>query len=181
MKTQLYRHFDKDGTLLYVGISLSAIYRLSQHGDHSEWFNSISRVEIESFETREMAIEAEARAIFNEKPKHNIMRPRRQKILNEIAIQELFEYELKRSEMSNEELTGRVVKFNILYSFSEVASMLGIGGKTLHRLIEEKKIGCILLPARDGLSAHGNPFKPKQAISGWQVISYLESLHNAPF
>jgi hypothetical protein len=43
----LYRHFDKDGTLLYVGISLSAINRLGQHKDNAHWFSSIKRVEIE--------------------------------------------------------------------------------------------------------------------------------------
>jgi hypothetical protein len=29
-RTSLYRHFDADGTLLYVGISLSALVRLGQ-------------------------------------------------------------------------------------------------------------------------------------------------------
>lgn len=30
---QLYRHYDPAGALLYIGISLSAVARLSQHGD----------------------------------------------------------------------------------------------------------------------------------------------------
>ena len=180
MKTHLYRHFDKNGALLYVGISLSALNRLGQHCDHSAWYNSISRVEIETFEARELALEAEAKAIFNEKPKHNIMQPRKRNIMSEIARRNAEQYEIKRSEMSKEELTGRVVKFDIFYTYSEVASVLGISRQTLLKLIEAKKIGKIVLPARDGLSAHGTPFKPKEVISGWQLISYLESLHNAP-
>jgi len=180
MKTHLYRHFDKDGALLYVGISLNALNRLGQHSDHSDWYNSISRVEIEVLDTREMALDAEAKAIFDEKPKHNIMQPRKKNILVELARQNQIEYKINRIEMSKEELTGRVVKFNVLYSLQEVASFLHIGSQTVRKLIEEKKLGSIMLPPRDGLSAHKTPFKPKEAVSGWQLISYLESLHNIP-
>lgn len=180
MKTHLYRHFDKHGALLYVGVSLNTLIRLGQHGDHSHWYDSIARVEIETFETRQKALEAEARAIFEEKPKHNVMQPRKKNIMAELARRDANKYEIKRSEMSKEELTGTVVKFNILYSIAEVASLLKTGTSTVRKLIDEKKIGSIILPAREGRSAHGNPFKPKEAISGWQVIGYLESLHGHP-
>lgn len=72
MLCQLYRHYDADDNLLYVGISLSALMRLMQHRDSSDWFLSISKVTIENFPTREKALEAETNAIVNEKPKHNI-------------------------------------------------------------------------------------------------------------
>src|SRR5438067_656371 len=39
--TQLYRHFDADGTLLYVGISLSALQRLRGHRA-AEWIDRIT-------------------------------------------------------------------------------------------------------------------------------------------
>ena len=39
----LYRHFAADGSLLYVGISLSALNRLGQHKQNAEWFDKISR------------------------------------------------------------------------------------------------------------------------------------------
>jgi predicted GIY-YIG superfamily endonuclease len=67
----LYRHFDKDGILLYVGISLSAIHRLSQHRTSSSWVASIESVRIEKFETRKDAVDAEKSAIISEHPKHN--------------------------------------------------------------------------------------------------------------
>ena len=51
----LYRHFTADGTLLYVGISLSALNRLGQHRQNAEWFDKIARVEIEHFPTRAAA------------------------------------------------------------------------------------------------------------------------------
>jgi hypothetical protein len=68
----LCRHFDFEGRLLYVGISLSALTRLAQHRRESYWYDHIARVEIEHFETREEALEAEAEAIRHEKPLHNI-------------------------------------------------------------------------------------------------------------
>lgn len=70
-KTALYRHFDRDGTLLYVGVSMAALHRLAQHRDRSGWFESISNVTIEYFGTRQEAIEAECSAIKNETPKFN--------------------------------------------------------------------------------------------------------------
>jgi GIY-YIG catalytic domain-containing protein len=68
----LYRHFDADGTLLYVGISLSALNRLGQHKQNAEWFDKIARVAIEKFPTRAAALEAEHNAIKEEKPLYNV-------------------------------------------------------------------------------------------------------------
>lgn len=70
-KTDLYRHFDADGELLYVGISLSAIGRLSQHKSTAHWADKIASVTVESFSTREQAVEAERIAIETEQPLHN--------------------------------------------------------------------------------------------------------------
>lgn len=70
--TQLYRHFDNGGTLLYVGISLHAVKRLSEHDGSSSWYKDISHVTIEHFPDRKAAETAEKKAIKNEKPRHNI-------------------------------------------------------------------------------------------------------------
>ncbi len=70
-RTQLYRHFDCNGVLLYVGVSLSALHRLSKHRKHAHWFNQIKRVEIEDFETREEALAAEGDAIVRRLKRHN--------------------------------------------------------------------------------------------------------------
>jgi hypothetical protein len=69
--TYLYRHFDAEGRLLYVGISLSAVHRLAQHRA-SAWFASIATVTIETFPSRAGAAEAERLAIQTEGPLHNI-------------------------------------------------------------------------------------------------------------
>ena len=70
-KTALYRHFDKDGQLLYVGISLSHVARLSQHRDGSPWYEDIAHVTIEWHKTRVDAELAETTAIGREAPKYN--------------------------------------------------------------------------------------------------------------
>ena len=71
--TALYRHFDADGRLLYVGISLNAIARLTQHRLTAHWFRSIARIEIEWHESRELAEAAEREAIKQERPAHNVV------------------------------------------------------------------------------------------------------------
>jgi excinuclease UvrABC nuclease subunit len=74
--TDLYRHWDKDHVLLYVGISLSAMHRLRQHKETSKWFSEIVSVTIERFETRTEAMAAERKAIKSENPKYNIQHRR---------------------------------------------------------------------------------------------------------
>jgi DNA-binding XRE family transcriptional regulator/predicted GIY-YIG superfamily endonuclease len=68
--TALYRHFDSDGRLLYVGIALNVFRRTREH-ESSSWFASIQRIEVEHFSSRKDAEAAERAAIKNEKPVYN--------------------------------------------------------------------------------------------------------------
>lgn len=70
-KTALYRHYNDQGELLYVGISLNPIRRVQQH-ENSAWWDEITRIEIERYENRRLALEAETAAIASEKPVHNV-------------------------------------------------------------------------------------------------------------
>jgi hypothetical protein len=70
-KTALYRHFDSAGTLLYVGISISAANRLSQHMHGSPWAREIASMTIEHHDSRAAAEAAERVAIKAEKPLWN--------------------------------------------------------------------------------------------------------------
>lgn len=76
-KTALYRHFDAAHSLLYIGISLSAVQRLKQHMGDKEWAGDIAAVTVEHFDTREDALDAERKAIQNEKPRWNIAHNKR--------------------------------------------------------------------------------------------------------
>jgi predicted GIY-YIG superfamily endonuclease len=71
MKTTLYRHWDKDDNLLYIGISLSKLQRLGQHSRNASWFDKITKVTMESFPTRKVALQKEKEAIITEYPIHN--------------------------------------------------------------------------------------------------------------
>tara|TARA_B100001559_G_scaffold270296_2_gene238257 strand:- start:23 stop:589 length:567 start_codon:yes stop_codon:yes gene_type:complete len=70
-KTALYR-FWLDDELLYVGISLNVFARISQHKRDKDWFDQITNITVEHFDTREKALDAEAKAIKEESPKYNI-------------------------------------------------------------------------------------------------------------
>jgi len=69
----LYRHFDKSGNLLYVGISMSVLNRIAQHERSSKWFSNIDHISIQKFESRALAEKAEQIIIKAEKPFHNIV------------------------------------------------------------------------------------------------------------
>lgn len=70
-KTTLYRYFDENGKLLYVGITGDNTKRQSQHRRSSFWFGQIASATFEHYETREEALDAESIAIEKEKPAHN--------------------------------------------------------------------------------------------------------------
>lgn len=74
-RTALYRHFDSDGNLLYVWITFQIIARTSSHSRHARWYERVSNIKVEWFDTREEAAQAEMIAILDEAPEFNICRP----------------------------------------------------------------------------------------------------------
>lgn len=71
--TALYRHYDKDDNLLYIGISLSSIGRYQTHRNQSHWAKYSVKMTTEWFDTRKLAEDAEKKAITQERPLHNII------------------------------------------------------------------------------------------------------------
>lgn len=67
----LYRHFDADDQLLYVGISIRPGARLSEHLAGSHWADQIANVSLEWFDDIVSAFNAERAAILGEGPLHN--------------------------------------------------------------------------------------------------------------
>jgi hypothetical protein len=74
MSACIYRCYDKEGNLLYVGLSRDAIIRSAAHSAQSAWYPNVAVMKIEKFSSREDAEEAERRAIAAENPLHNKMR-----------------------------------------------------------------------------------------------------------
>lgn len=79
MATNLYRHFDSAGRLLYVGIAKNALARLSGHKVTASWFSEIASVTVEHFSRRRDAERAERKAIREEGPLFNTVRYPRKK------------------------------------------------------------------------------------------------------
>lgn len=69
--TIVYRHYDKDGNLMYVGQSMKVLYRQMQHASSSHWYDDVTKITLERFPDVSLAKIAERNAIRNEKPLHN--------------------------------------------------------------------------------------------------------------
>lgn len=159
MNAQLYRHFDAEDKLLYVGISLSSLHRLGQHKDHSHWFNQISRVTIENFSDRKLAMDAEREAIRKEKPIHN--RIRYDNVITPPCNA------INNSELN---MVSKIVNFKPTYSAYEVAGVLGITELAVKKLISKKEIGSYELVGKTG--------KIRFRVTGWHLLEYVEHLKN---
>lgn len=71
MDEVLYRFFDDEERLLYVGISSNWQQRLKQHYRDSEFHYQATKITLERYETREEVVAAEIRAIQTENPVYN--------------------------------------------------------------------------------------------------------------
>lgn len=67
----LYRFWDKNNTLLYIGISNNFLGRITQHTSTAEWFPQASYVTLEHFDSRLEVEQAEKNAIKSELPLYN--------------------------------------------------------------------------------------------------------------
>lgn len=159
----LYRHYAADDTLLYVGVSLSAVYRLAQHRQTSDWFGDIARVAIEKFPSRAEALSAETKAIQTENPKHNVVKRKRTR---PASMEDALFSDSPAHETSALEIVERVVRLAPLYTIDDAALLLKLRPTSIRRLVEAKRLGHIMLPGR---------IKPRMYITGWQIIAFLEN------
>ena len=67
----LYRHWDAEGRLLYVGRTHDLHTRHLTHRSSSPWFGEIAEITIQAFDSRWEAAKAERVAIHTENPLHN--------------------------------------------------------------------------------------------------------------
>lgn len=180
-KTDLYRHFDENGTLLYVGVSLSAMHRLGQHKEHSHWYERIKNVTIEKFETRESALHAETMAIVHEKPEYNIAKKAiAQKIRKQIEEEErqkqIEEEEKQKHRKDKELLLRRFVWFNPFYSVRETADILRVSEPTIKSLIESNRLGAVIIGEKQVNGRWGIKTRRRYGVTGWQLIDFIETM-----
>ena len=163
----LYRHFDEWGNLLYVGVSLSTIQRLSQHKHQSHWFNSIQTITIQQFSSREEVLEAERIAIQKEEPEHNLNLNLFKNGTPPIITED-------KREDSRVSLTNHIVDFKEIYSLEDVAHLFNVGHLTIKKWCEHGKLGYIVLSKK--WSDRYKKWQLKKRITGWQLIDFIENL-----
>jgi excinuclease UvrABC nuclease subunit len=83
----LYRFYNAQGEMLYVGITKFFEPRLKQHYKNAEWFFETASVRLEHFKTRQQVEQAETRAIVEEQPLYNIAKnPDKETALDKLAL-----------------------------------------------------------------------------------------------
>lgn len=71
-RTAVYRLFNSEGTLLYIGVARNPSERMKFHQQFKKWWAEVSRTTEEWFDSRALALGAEAVAIREECPLYNI-------------------------------------------------------------------------------------------------------------
>lgn len=72
--TAVYRLFDADNVLLYVGITHDLKVRLPDHRCRKAWWPEVGHVSVDWCPDRSEALHQEARAVAFEKPRHNVLK-----------------------------------------------------------------------------------------------------------
>jgi predicted GIY-YIG superfamily endonuclease len=78
MNQTLYRMWDEQGQLLYVGITLNLVSRFRDHEVSKAWWGEVATITLAAFQDRESVESAEREAIINENPRYNIMHTSRE-------------------------------------------------------------------------------------------------------
>lgn len=71
----VYRFFDSSGDLLYVGLTNDTDRRFEQHAALKPWWPEVDRIEVDWFNVRFEAEANESVAIWQERPRYNILSP----------------------------------------------------------------------------------------------------------
>lgn len=71
--TTLYRFYNSNDALLYVGISEKGPERWKAHRKDKPWWTDVARTTTEHYNTRTEALDAERAAIIAEHPRHNVV------------------------------------------------------------------------------------------------------------
>lgn len=176
MATVLYRAFNQSDDLLYVGISLRAAQRVHEHKKLSGWFQEVSRLEFEWFETRQSALVAEREAIKSERPKYN-KHHNGKKSEQEICEDDFDKDELS-FDISGEKVAFRKHKLKPLYKVSEVADLFSVSASRVKDWIETDKIGAIVI-AEHWRHVRGHEEKvliKDYRVSGWQILDFIDAM-----
>lgn len=71
--SSVYRIYNADGELIYVGVAYSPKVRVSFHRNNKPWGGEIARHEVDWYDTREAAEAAEEQQIADAWPRYNVL------------------------------------------------------------------------------------------------------------
>ena len=157
----LYRQFDKNDNLLYVGVSLSVIQRLSQHKTCSPWYHKIAKITVETFNSRKEVLAAEKKAILEEHPRYNKYRPKPKL------------KEKTKAQNSRDNLTRQIVEFKPTYTVAEASQLLHVSILQIKEWVDSGQMGAIITSKY--FDSRFQKESKKRMITGWQMIDFLEN------
>jgi len=70
--THLYRLFDDEDRLLYVGVTEHLEQRVAHHRRRQSWGDRIARVQLDHFTPEDFPFTVEQQVILAERPLHNV-------------------------------------------------------------------------------------------------------------
>ena len=171
--TTLYRYYDEQDKLLYVGITKRPRRRTKEHSAFSKWFTQAKKCTFEHFESRREALSAEFKAIKKEKPKSNITH-------NHENWRELDKQKVKISSSLNDVedsklyVTGRVVCTNPLMDPGSAARILDVSKAIVRSAIDsgQLKTTTVYYKWREKTMS-------REYITGWDLLNYVDDLRNS--
>jgi len=184
--TELYRFYDEQESLLYVGISINAIMRMTQHRCASSWYEQATSITIARYKTREDALQAEKEAIKNEKPTHNIHHNNGSVIEQCVVEDEKPDWVTRPNGNTPDgrNTINRTVNYKPLYSAKEAGDTLSLTGdkvKKIRGLIESGNMDGVLIKEETrAVNVGGGETEMRTvrhyAVTGWQLIDFIERL-----
>jgi len=156
----LYRQFNSENVLLYVGITCNTRDRLKNHEKHSNWWLEVNQVTIEHFADRQSVLVAERIAIETEKPKYNIVH-------NRLKLEK--EKPFTALDVTQDNITARLVSIPILATPEKIAEILNLPRRVIRNAMENGTLGHCEIP-------NSTLTKMLKLSSGWQILDWLESL-----
>jgi len=164
----LYRHFDEWDNLLYVGVSLSTVQRLSQHKSQSHWFNKIQKITIQNFPSRREVLHAERIAIQKEEPLHNIALKKTCDPVPRVGVDKI------RGSLDN--LVSTIVQYKPIYTIEQTAHLFEVSTSKIKEWCEKSELGYVEIGRV--WDARWNKWRIKKRITGWQILDFIENLEN---
>ena len=142
-RTCIYRHFDAEGRLLYVGITAHLGERDKYHAATAVWHHAVVRSDVQWCLSREHAADLERVAVKHEQPLYNVtLRPLRAAEVN-AGLEENLIAEIEAAALS------------LGLQPSTVGERAGQGGRLYARLKDGKRVWPqTAAKVRDWIAAH---------------------------